>query len=44
VNWEGLICEECGCVSPDGRGWVGQIAFDPEDREARERRPGNTTS
>jgi hypothetical protein len=26
-----LFCEECGCVSGDGRGWIGQIAFDPED-------------
>jgi len=34
VNWgKVLYCEECGCCSADGRGWVGQIAFDPEDGE-----------
>jgi len=27
----GLRCAECGCVSLDGRGWVGQTAFDPDD-------------
>ena len=34
VNWgKGLSCEECGCCSADGRGWIGQVAFDPEDGE-----------
>ena len=27
------MCEECGCCSADGRGWIAQIAFDPEDGE-----------
>jgi hypothetical protein len=34
VNWgKVLYCEECGCCSDTGRGWIGQIAFDPEDGE-----------
>ena len=28
-----LRCEECGCISSDGRGWVGMSAFDPDDNE-----------
>jgi hypothetical protein len=28
-----LWCEECGCKSETGRGWLGYIAHDPEDRE-----------
>ena len=34
MNWgKALFCEECGCCSADGRGWIAQIAFDPEDGE-----------
>jgi hypothetical protein len=28
-----LLCEECGCKSETGRGWLGYIAHDPEDGE-----------
>ena len=28
-----LTCEECGCKSESGRGWLGYIAEDPEDGE-----------
>jgi len=28
-----LLCEECGCESETGRGWLGYIAHDPEDGE-----------
>lgn len=28
-----LRCEECGCVSKLGRGWIGYIAEDPDDGE-----------
>ena len=26
-----MYCQECGCCSHDGRGWIAEIAFDPED-------------
>ena len=26
-----LHCEECGCCSELGKGWVGEISFDPKD-------------
>jgi len=29
-----LTCEECGCKSELGRGWLGYIAEDPEDGES----------
>ena len=25
-----LYCQECGCCSHTGRGWIAEIAFDPE--------------
>jgi hypothetical protein len=28
-----LRCEECGCLSDTGKGWLGYIAEDPEDGE-----------
>jgi hypothetical protein len=28
-----LRCEECGCVSAIGKGWLAYIAEDPEDGE-----------
>jgi hypothetical protein len=28
-----LKCEECGCDSETGRGWLAYIAEDPEDGE-----------
>jgi hypothetical protein len=28
-----LRCEECGCLSESGKGWLGYIVEDPEDGE-----------
>ena len=28
-----LYCWECGCCSYTGRGWIGEISFDPDDGE-----------
>jgi hypothetical protein len=28
-----LRCEECGCISEAGEGWLAYIAEDPEDGE-----------
>ena len=34
MNWgKVLYCQECGCRSDDGRGWIGHIADDPEDEQ-----------
>ena len=26
-----MYCQECGCCSHDGRGWIAQIEFDPDE-------------
>lgn len=28
-----LRCEECGCLSKTGKGWLAYVAEDPEDGE-----------
>lgn len=28
-----LTCEECGCKSESGKGWLAYVAEDPEDGE-----------
>jgi hypothetical protein len=28
-----LRCEECGCLSESGKGWLGYLVEDPEDGE-----------
>jgi hypothetical protein len=30
-----LTCEECRCISGRGRGWIAQVAEDPEDGDDR---------
>jgi hypothetical protein len=31
-----LTCEECGCISEQGRSWIAQIAEGPEGGDDRE--------
>jgi hypothetical protein len=28
-----LYCEECGCCSELGKGWIANVAYDPDDSD-----------